>query len=193
MGPGHEGPMTEPTLSTSPAAPSRQQDVLVTDSVRALDEAIAVLGELPAAEYAAESPVGSTVGAHFRHVLDHYLCLLDGLDGGLIHYEGRRRDAVIETDREAALALAGAICARLHALPNVALSRPVRVRCMAGELAEVHHGDHLSTAPRELHFVLLHAVHHYSFIAVELRRRGYTLDPDFGVAPATRAWRRSRA
>ena len=185
--------MLEPAAAPSPSLARPDEDVLVTDSARSLEEAIAVLGELPADEYSAESPVGSTVGAHFRHVLDHYLCLLDGLDSGLIHYEGRRRDPIIETDREAALALASGVTARLRALPASVLHRPVRVRCMGGELAEIHHGDHSSTAPRELHFVLLHAVHHYSFIAVELRRRGYSPDPDFGVAPATRAWRRSRA
>ena len=184
--------MTEPTPSVSPALPLRHQDVLVADSVAALDEAITVLGALPDHEYGAASPVGSTVGAHFRHVLDHYLCLLDGLDGGLIYYEGRSRDAVIETDRAAALALATTVCDALSALPTTALTRPVRVRCMGGALAEHHHGDHISTAPRELHFVMLHAVHHYGYIAIELKRRGYALDPDFGVAPATRAWRRSR-
>lgn len=184
--------MTEPSPSVSPAPLTRHQDQLVADSVSALHEAISVLGALPDGEYGASSPVGSTVGAHFRHVLDHYLCLLDGLRTGLIHYEGRLRDPVIEADWAEARALASRVAEELHSLPGAALSRSVRVRCMGGALAEHHHGDHLSTAPRELHFVMLHAVHHYGYIAIELKRRGYALDPDFGVAPATRAWRRSR-
>ena len=51
--------MTEPTPSVSPALPMRHQDILVADSVAALDEAITVLGALPDHEYSAASPVGS--------------------------------------------------------------------------------------------------------------------------------------
>jgi len=187
--------MTEPVPHFSPGrAPAHPPlDPLVQDNVRALEEAIALLEGMPEAEYAAPSKVGSSVGAHFRHVLDHYVCLLEGLESGLIHYEGRRRDPVIETDRATALDLARLLCQRVEALPPTALSRPVTVRCLAGSLAERLHGDHPTTAPRELHFVLLHAVHHYSFIAVELKLRGYAVDPDFGVAPATRAWRAARS
>ena len=188
-------PMTQPSpLPTPGSAPAPQRlDPLVQDNVRALDEAIAVLEGLPEAEYAAPSQVGSTIGAHFRHVLDHYVCLLEGLESGLVHYEGRRRDPVVETDRAAALTLARQLARRVAALPPTAFSHPLLVRCLAGELAERLHGDHPTTAPRELHFVLLHAVHHYSFIAVELKLRGYAVDPDFGIAPATRAWRAARS
>lgn len=182
-------PLLSPGRATTPAI----LDPLVMDNVRALDEAIAVLEALPEDEYAAPSKVGSTIGAHFRHVLDHYLCLLEGLETGLIHYEGRRRDPTIETQRAAALELARQLCWQVGTLSPTTLTRPLAVRCLAGELAERLHGDHPSTGPRELHFVLLHAVHHYSFIAVELKLRGYAVDPDFGVAPATRAWRAARS
>lgn len=180
------------TSAPTSAAASLHHDALVEDNVRALEEAARLLGALPPGEYAATSPLGATVGAHYRHVLDHYLCLLDGLATGLIHYEGRARDPRIEHDREAALALTSAINARLLALTQADLLRPARLRCMAGEAAERHYGELPTLPPRELHFVLLHAIHHFSFIAMTLRLRGQEVDPDFGVAPATRAWRRSQ-
>lgn len=168
-------------------------DPLIGDNVRTLLEAVAVLDGLPEAEYAAPSRLGSTLGAHFRHVLDHYLCLLEGLDSGLVHYEGRQRDGLVETDRGVALNLARGLSQRLADLSPTTLRRPLSVRCMAGELADQLHGDHPSTPSRELHFVLLHAIHHYSVLAIEMKARGYAVNPEFGVAPATIAWRRTQS
>lgn len=187
--------MTEPHTPGLPELPPslHTEDRLVQDNVRALLEAVDVLESLPLSEYAASSRYGSTVGAHFRHVLDHYLCLLEGLDSGLVHYEGRRRDANVEMDRGVGMALARALADHLERLPPSMLLRPLRIRCLAGELADQHLGDHPTTPHRELHFVLLHAVHHYSVIALELKTRGYTPPPEFGVAPATRGWRRSQS
>ncbi len=187
--------MTEPTphASTERDSAPPSVDPLVQDNARTLQETILLLEALPEAEYAAPSRHGSTVGAHFRHVLDHYLCLLEGLESGLVYYEGRRRDPLVETDRATAMTMARELAWRLEALPAATLQRALRVRCLAGELADRLHGDHATSAPRELHFVLLHAVHHYSIIGLELKTRGYTIDADFGLAPATRAWRRTQS
>ena len=38
-----------------------------------------------------QGPHGASLGAHYRHVLEHFLSLLDGLQTGQIDYDQRRR------------------------------------------------------------------------------------------------------
>lgn len=173
------------------AAPAAEP--LVEDCARVLEEAAALFRSLPAGRYAAPCAGGSPIGAHYRHVLDHYLCLFEGLETGLVHYEGRRRDPTLERDLGAALDLTAAICARLRALPPGAGATRLSLRCMAGEHADIHVGDLPTLLARELHFVMLHAIHHFSLLARALDASGHAVPEGFGLAPATRAWRASQA
>ena len=45
----------------------------------------------------------SAVGGHYRHCLDHFQSLLDGLDADEVNYDHRKRDPRIENDRKFAL------------------------------------------------------------------------------------------
>ena len=45
----------------------------------------------------------SAVGGHYRHCLDHFQSLLDGLDADEVNYDHRKRDSRIENDRSFAL------------------------------------------------------------------------------------------
>lgn len=187
--------MTEPlTIHTlAPAAPAWDHDPLIADNIRCLEQGIDVVRELPEGLYSAPGLVGSPIGSHFRHVLDHYTMFLEGLASGVMHYEGRRRDPQVETEREVGLALAAELAQRLRGLTSTLLARPLRVRCLTGVYAEDVHGDHPSSVPRELHFLMLHTVHHYSYIAAELKLRGHRVSPEFGIAPATLQHRRAQS
>ena len=47
-----------------------------------------------------ESPVGgkpASLGAHYRHVLDHFLCLAEGICTGQVNYDQRHRNAQLES------------------------------------------------------------------------------------------------
>ena len=47
---------------------------------------------------------GSSLGAHYRHVLDHFLCLAEGIRTGQVNYDQRRRNPQLESS---------VMCARL--------------------------------------------------------------------------------
>jgi hypothetical protein len=140
----------------------------------------------------------ASIGAHVRHVLDHYRLLLAGLAVGLVDYDARERHTPVETDRQAAAAAVRALLADLAALGELAarapaaLSRPLAIR---QQCAEPPAGPGVpdgceSTAVRELFFLHSHAVHHHALIAVLARAQGIPLAESFGMAPSTLTWLR---
>jgi hypothetical protein len=127
----------------------------------------------------------SPIGAHFRHVLDHYSAFLHGLERGRIDYDQRERDPELETDLQEAQAAARQIEVALAALSTTTLRGPVLVNVA---VATESHGDPTwepSTVQRELAFLLSHTVHHYALISLHARHQGVDLGEEFGVAPST--------
>lgn len=132
----------------------------------------------------------SPVGVHFRHVLDHYRAFIDGLDSGRINYDDRRRDQRVERDIEWATRVADELIQSLEAIPTGTMDRPLLVSANVirdGQSALDWTG---STVQRELMYLLSHSVHHYAIISLLARQAGIYLDPEFGVAPSTLAYRR---
>ena len=46
----------------------------------------------------APEPYSASIGQHYRHVLDHFLCLESGIAAGEIDYDNRERNPQLETD-----------------------------------------------------------------------------------------------
>lgn len=155
---------------------------------------IARMGDTPFREAPSVEPPGEltqalfargAVGAHFRHVIDHYVSFFEGLGGGTVDYDRRDRDRSIERDRELCCAKLHACIERLERLSHGGLDQPVSaVLGGAG-----HEGGQaltgLSSASRELQFLASHTVHHYAIIAVIARLFGVEPGDEFGVAPST--------
>jgi hypothetical protein len=114
---------------------------------------------------------GSPVGAHFRHVFDHYQVLLGGLAGGRIDYDARRRDPRLERERGYAIDVALGLRNQLSHLTAEMGSRPLQVstRSLADEEEPDWSG---STVRRELQFLVSHTVHHCALIKQILRQHG---------------------
>jgi uncharacterized damage-inducible protein DinB len=145
-----------------------------------------LLNSLSDKDYTRKLPAvfSSTVGGHYRHCLDHFQSLLQGLDADEINYDYRERNPRIESDRKFALAETHRI---LHAFGSISaqfLDCPVNVR------SKVNY--ELDTAPligstvgRELMYAVAHAIHHYALIAVMCGMLGVPVPAGFGVAPST--------
>jgi uncharacterized damage-inducible protein DinB len=159
---------------------------LVADNLRLLGRGEEVLASLDDGGWIEPGAMGA-IGAHHRHILDHYTALLRGIESGVVEYESRDRDARVELDRGFALRASQELRA---ALAGIDPERPVLVRLRAGAEADLDVGAVPSTVLRELVFVLLHTVHHQALVAAELRRRGHDPGPELGVAPATLGHRR---
>jgi len=148
-----------------------------------LRQGISLLEQLDDATYASAVGRHSPIGAQYRHVLEHYQGLLTGIDEGLVDYDARARDPLIERDRGHALQSTRDLLEAIATLPHDSdLSLEVQMDCGGG-------GDRpewsLSSLGRELQFLVSHTVHHYALIALLLEAMGQEAPADFGVAPST--------
>jgi uncharacterized damage-inducible protein DinB len=125
------------------------------------------------------------VGAHVRHVLDHYESFLGGLESGRIDYDRRERDRQLELDPTLARERLESCARRLERFPAHELDRPLAVTTSS---APGRAREGASSLSRELQFLASHTVHHYALIAVLVRLWGVAPDDDFGVAPSTLAY-----
>jgi uncharacterized damage-inducible protein DinB len=170
--------LTAPTFE-SPVAPA------ITALLRLLDQLREVILRVDAETYAtapAGRPSGS-IGAHVRHCLDHVTAFLEGTSSGVMSYDRRNRGTAVEADRRAALASIEATAKGLLDLEPGALDRPIQLGVQLdprGATCSV-----LTTAGRELAFVISHTTHHHAMMAVLLSERGAWFPDRFGVAAAT--------
>lgn len=145
----------------------------------------ALIADLNARDYRA-------VGAHFRHVLDYYGCLLAGMAARRIDYDRRARDFELERSRERALARIDRIISELDGLADWREVVELQVRQETPSRSGASHGFAPSSLLRELQVLFSHTVHHYAMISTRLRERGVSLHDDMGVAPSTIAARAGR-
>lgn len=169
------------TLSTRHESTTHPQ---AYDNIAYLEQGVALLEEIDDEHYAATLPpvFESSVGAHIRHILDHFCCLLDGLHSGRVDYDRRARDARIENDREFALVTLRATIDRLLALPAGEHEIPLDVHMDSGSDAPVWAPSSLT---RELQFLTSHTIHHYALVAAILGNAGRNTSPGFGISPST--------
>ncbi len=132
------------------------------------------------------------VGAHLRHVIEHYEALLMPAEDGVVDYDARRRDAALEASPR--LAQQHLLALQQHLAQQPCDPRqPLTVRGLGG-LAGEFAFELPSSLGRELVFVASHAVHHFALLVPHLRQHGLPLPGEgFGIAPATLAHTRSVA
>jgi len=158
----------------------------IRDNLAAIDQGIDLLGKIGFTRYTQRIPAcfNSAAGGHMRHVIEHYLSFLQGLETGEVDYESRPRDPLIENDPDYAVGQMNAIKQRLAEFSMTNVDRTLRVRVeTASESESAPWAD--STVLREMEFLLSHTVHHYALIAVVCGLAGFPTTPDFGMAPST--------
>ena len=167
---------------------------LIDDNIDVLTSSLAILGDLSNEDYQKSfAPYfAASIGKHMRHILDHYLRLIEGLESGCIDYDDRARDERIETDtayaaetiRSINQALNG-IKVKLESVQGFA-KQAVDVNLCTSASASRDDGDAIaSSVERELVFVHGHTTHHYAIIAAILKMLEVPVSADFGVAPST--------
>lgn len=164
------------------------------DNANLLEQGVDVLQRLSDAQYAASQPpvFNSTVGAHIRHLLDHFDCLLEHIEDGRVDYDARGRDRRIETDRGLALERLRKTAARLHTIREDAGNHRLQVKVDGGgqDAAAIWSA---SSVTRELQFLVSHTIHHYALVAAILSHAGCPVKRDFGVSPSTLRYERLRS
>ena len=146
----------------------------------------ASLEQLNDGQYTHESKIlsNATIGQHVRHIVEMFFCLEDGYDCGIVNYENRKRDYVIETQKDVARSLLKRIYEGLNK-ENKALILQGSYNENTDELIEFD-----TNYFREIAYNLEHTIHHMALIKVGIREVSDIEIPDgFGVASSTLKFR----
>lgn len=146
------------------------------------------LRQLSNDEYMQQCPVlfNATIGQHVRHIIELFGCLEKGYDDGLINYEKRKRDYIIESNKEVAIEL-------LHRIPGN-LTRQNKNLMLETTFDELSDERILISTNyfRELVYNLEHIVHHMALIRVGINEVSSVIVPEeFGVASSTIKYKRT--
>lgn len=164
--------------------PSGDLGHLIADHQHQLAQLAGLVGTMDAIRYMHREPPNDSIGAHVRHLLEHYECLLNP-DNGVVDYDQRPRNQVLESCRNTALKSIQGI---RQALPQIA-SGPVHIRYLPAAASEDALVVMASSIERELLFLISHTIHHMALIALFARRAGLSVPADFGVTPSTSRYR----
>lgn len=142
-----------------------------------------VLEQLEPHEYRRQLPEfeGSSLGQHFRHILEFFQCLENGVHSGTVDYAARERNLLYEDNPNLT---STAFEAFADVLPTLHIFDPVEVRA---EFGGQERPSYPSTVGRELLFVYDHAIHHLAIIKIGLLCQfpHVRADRDLGVSPST--------
>ncbi|HUO01582.1 MAG TPA: hypothetical protein VMU31_02305 [Rhizomicrobium sp.] len=162
-----------------------------------LDEVLAqgerLLQTLSDSQYAGKVPeADASIGAHYRHSLEHFQLMFEALQQPAINYDNRARDGALENERLLALSLTRDFRHAARFLSPAQLERAIEARCQTS-YSDAAPASAASTFGRELMYAVSHAIHHYALIALICRLRKIPLPQNFGLAPSTLEYLRQSA
>lgn len=149
--------------------------------------ALDVLGQLEQAIKQTESiyeasTIGSPIGKHVRHILDHFEVFVAGVETGLINYNLRSRESKAESDIKAALDRVHSLMVSMNQLPVINGAVEVETEVAISESINQRLSSSLE---RELAYVTSHGIHHLAYIKLLAKVEQVDLDQWVGIAPAT--------
>ncbi|MFM8911658.1 MAG: DinB family protein [Flammeovirgaceae bacterium] len=133
----------------------------------------------------------STIGQHLRHTLEFFICLEHGCEKGVVNYDQRQHDKLIESDRFIALNTIARI-QDFIATKNA----DVPLQLEVGYNTHNHDCVRVSTNYwRELTYNIEHAVHHMAIMKIGVNEiaQHVRLPKDFGVAVSTLRYQQQEA
>ena len=144
-----------------------------------------VLTQIKQHDYARPSSIlnKATIGQHVRHTLEFFVCLNDGLNRGIVNYDNRDHDKLIERDKQQALTLIDLIKTQIAQItdnPNLQLEGSYQVEGNSYFIIP-------TTYHRELAYNIEHAIHHMALIKIGFQDNApyVQLPAGFGVATST--------
>ena len=156
-----------------------------------LDRCEMIIRKSPKGLFAGNDGFDHAIGPHFRHCLEHITCFLNGVGKGVIEYDGRPREELLESDPDAFLAAAERARKGIETINPDSLgdtvtvvqtpsldSPPVRLQ---------------STVERELVFLSSHTIHHVALIKHICQGSGVDLPEGTGLAFSTAVYQQSIA
>ena len=126
-----------------------------------------------------ETLSGSSIGQHVRHIIEFYQCMMNGYDKGILNYDQRVRDKMIEESREFAVQCINKI---MFDLKTTDLSQKITLEVVYDQTIKL-----TTTMERELVYNIEHTIHHMALIKIGIKAIGsqILLPAEFGVATST--------
>ena len=141
-----------------------------------------VLVNLSDEEYTMQSNVlfKATIGQHVRHIIELFIELSKGYENGVVNYEKRKRDYLIETNKHFAVEL-------MNDILNTANKKDKLLKLEAGFTGNNEQLILLDTNYyRELAYNIEHTIHHMALIRIGVNElSAIPVDDNFGIASAT--------
>ncbi|HET6244120.1 MAG: hypothetical protein H0V01_12690 [Bacteroidetes bacterium] len=150
-----------------------------------LQEIKSLVKSLTEEQYQFKSPLlsGASIGQHTRHILEFYLCLVEGRHKGIVNYDKRERNLDIETNLKFAIYTIDKICS------NVSTYNICCELILEGNFSnEGEESVSVKTSYfRELAYNLEHSIHHQALIKIGLKEQNldHLIPDNFGIAAAT--------
>lgn len=157
--------------------------MLIPSINKSLNELVDLLNQLSKKDYSKPCAelTNASIGEHTRHIIEMFQCLENQYDFGILNYDKRERNVLIQTDMSCAINCILEIKNNLEKEnKNIDLQQIID-----GEEIRIQSNYH-----RELLYNLEHCIHHQALIKVAiLKCENITVDENFGVARSTIEYR----
>lgn len=134
-------------------------------------------------QYKSKLLSGSSIGEHIRHILEFYLCLIEGRHKGVVNYDKRERNPELESNVKFAAYTIDKICDNMNTYSTCC------DLVVEGNFSDVEKSNAVlkSSWYRELIYNLEHSIHHQALVKIGLIEQGLEnlIPHNFGIAPAT--------
>jgi hypothetical protein len=154
-----------------------------------LNQLSSLVEKMTEAEFVAPSKSlsGSSLGQHLRHTLEFFICVEQGFKNGVVNYDKRAHDKLIETDKFIALNYIQRI---QHFITDQTADQSLKLEVGY----DLHSEQSISIDTnyfRELTYNIEHAVHHMAIMKIGIREIAphISVPADFGVAASTIRYR----
>ncbi|MDQ3051560.1 MAG: hypothetical protein M3Q95_11785 [Bacteroidota bacterium] len=124
---------------------------------------------------------GNTFGKHIRHIIEFYICLVDGYKSGVVNYDLRKHYLTIENDKHLAVMAMNEILSAIDSLEDKPLILHVSYNVSGNVQVNA------TSFNRELVCNIEHAIHYTAIlkIAIATSFPQVQLPENFGVAHST--------
>ena len=124
----------------------------------------------------------ANAGKHVRHVLDHFLAFLPAIESGVLDYNMRNRDSLVESDWKAAKIQLDDVVQALETLPID--ERYLKIISEI-DVTNTKSDSFSSNTSRELLYLINHTMPHAAYIKLLAKNCDIDLPEYIGLAPST--------
>jgi uncharacterized damage-inducible protein DinB len=144
-----------------------------------------VMSQLSDESYAESLPIlsNNSIAKHIRHIIELYEEFVNGAATGIVSYDARKRNVLLEQDRMYALSYIDNLTAKLSAIHSDS-----GLKVIANfDQENVTLGTSVN---RELAYNIEHAIHHMAILQIVLKHQFHHIElpTQFGIAYSTQAY-----